>query len=471
MGERVDLSQPGCLIEGMTQLLSFAAGDFAVVLHSEADCANLVLRDSRAVDPRRFLCTHLTEEEAVAGRGRHKLVRAVSEARRRCGPKGTVFVLGGCVASMMGEDLEAAARSGAGPGRLVVLSGAAFGQVGQAELIDRFCELLMRENLPARWRPARERWVALLGYPDDGGECQRLLGGSGIELCRLAPASDFSRWECLRARPLLLLPDRELLPRTAAAWQERHLALLEAPLPLGLSRSLEFYQALYAGLGGVSRAERTPWRDRPRWLVPPRGRSRKAVCQPEAPMVHAETLARLRKTAASAVRRFWRGGRRRLAFHVGSRKDFEVLTVAYGGLAALPLFLELGFEVALFFQGAVERERQDKIRRMLARFGLRRPFACLPDRLSLSRALRAGGFDAVFCDESLREEVAAAKTPMITRDALRFGLGGVAPTCREIERIMSRRAGANAPALRAPRSRAKRSGARRRASSAPRPGA
>ncbi len=403
MSERTDLSQPGCLIEGMTQLLSFAAGDFTVVLHSEPDCANLVFRDSRVVDPRRFLCTNLTEREAVAGRGREKLWRAVSEARRRCGRQGTVFVLGGCVASMMGEDLEAAARRHAGSGRLVVLSGAAFGKVGQAELIDRFCELLVRENLPNRKPKSRARRVALLGYPDDGGECQRLLSSAGVELCRLDPTSDFARWECLRAGPLLVVPDRELFARTGTAWAERGLALVEAPLPLGLSRSLEFYRALNSSHGSNQ----------------------------------TKTIARLREEAQRAVRRFWRGGARRLAYHVGSRKDFEAFTSAYGGLAALPLFLELGFEITLFFQGAVERERQEQIRRLLQRYGISRPFACLPDRLSLAVALKKGRFDAVFCDESLRDEAAAAHTPMITRAALHLGLGGVAPSCREIGRAIS----------------------------------
>ncbi|NMB75615.1 MAG: hypothetical protein GYA21_10860 [Myxococcales bacterium] len=426
MSERTDLSQPGCLIEGMTQLLSFAAGDFAVVLHSEPDCANLVFRDSRVVDPRRFLCTNLTEREAVAGRGGEKLWRAVSEARRRCGKQGTVFVLGGCVASMMGEDLDAAARRHAGCGKLVVLSGAAFGKVGQAELIDRFCELLVRENLPNRKPKSRARRVALLGYPDDGGECQRLLASAGVELCRLDPTSDFARWECLRAGPLLVVPDRELFARTGTAWAERGLALMEAPLPLGLSRSLEFYRALGSSLALTPRAKETPSRDRPRWLAWPRGRSRQT-----------KIANRLREEAHRAVRRFWRGNARRLAYHVGSRKDFEAFTSAYGGLVALPLFLELGFEITLFFQGAVESERQEQIRRLLQRYGISRPFACLPDRLSLAVALKKGRFDAVFCDESLRDEAGAAHTPMITRAALHLGLGGVAPSCREIERAIS----------------------------------
>jgi nitrogenase molybdenum-iron protein alpha/beta subunit len=405
MKQPVDLSQPGCLIEGITQLLSFAAGDFAVVLHSEPDCANLVFRDSRAVDPRRFLCTNLTEEEAVAGRGKEKLARATAEARRRCGPKGTVFVLGGCVASLMGEDIEAAARRGAGRGRLVVLSGAAFGKVGQAESIDRFCALLLQENLPVEKRKRRGRYAALLGYPDDGGECGRFLASSRIGLCRLDLAAGFADWKCLRQSPLLVIPDRALFARTGSVWEERGLALAEAPLPLGLLRSLEFYRGLQEALGLGSTKTRA--------------------------------LERQEKEAQQSIQRIRRGGARRLAFHVGSRKDFEVFTSAYGGLAALPLFLELGFDVALFFQGAVERERKDQIRGLLDRYGISRPFVCLPDRLSLARALRDGRYDAVFCDESLREEAAAARTPMITREALHFGLAGVAPTCREIERVLT----------------------------------
>jgi len=130
----LDLSQPGCLIEGMCQVLSFIEGDFAVVLHSELDCANLIFRDGRAVDPRRFFCTALSEKDLLARGGADKLRRAMAGAVRRLNPR-FLFVLGGCLASLAGEDVGEICSTMKLKSRVVALSGAAFGKVGQGELL------------------------------------------------------------------------------------------------------------------------------------------------------------------------------------------------------------------------------------------------------------------------------------------------------------------------------------------------
>ena len=394
-----DLSQPCCAIEGMTRLLSFVAGNFVVVLHSEPDCANLVLRDGRAVDPGRFFCSNLSEADAIAGRSRARLVTAVREAVARRRPA-AVFVVGGCVAGVLADDVETLAGSIDLPRgvRLVALDGGAFTLHGQAAMVDRFTGV-MAEAAPRRARRAAHA-VNLVGFAPDDGEAETMLRRAGIAIHawpQLASAQEV--WDELPGAALTVVSDMALFTRLAGILETKHrVPSIELAPPYGIGATERLYGGIAAHFGRTARM-RAAW-----------GRERGAA-----------------RRAVAAFRRRHAG--RKLAFHVGSRKDFELETLVRSGLAFVLLLVELGFAVEPMFQGAVEEAQRRRIDALLAHHGLVLPYRCLPDRLSLAGALREGRFAAAYCSDSLREEAGAAGVPIVAIGSLRPGFAGAVASC------------------------------------------
>jgi nitrogenase molybdenum-iron protein alpha/beta subunit len=391
-------------VEGLTHLLSFVPGDFAVVIHSEPDCANLVLRDSRAVDPGRFFCSNLSEADAIAGGGRARLAGAVREAIAARRPS-AIFVVGGCVAGLAGDDIAGITASLRLPRgiRVVALDGGAFRTYGQAETIDRLTAILV-DAAPRRARKAA-RSVGLVGFAPDDGEAATILGRAGITV-RAWPQLDSPReeWSALAGAALTVVSDASLFAALVTRLATRHrVPSIGLGPPLGIDLTRRWYEGIIGRLDARRRMS-----------------------------AFARELAEAR-AATAAFRR--RHGRRRLAFHVGGRKDFEWHTLVRGGLAAAPLFRELGFEVELLFQGAVEERQRRRIDALLAHHGLGLPYRCLPDRLSLTRALRSGRHAVVYCSDSLREEAGAAGVPILPIGSLLPGFAGTAANCARLDAL------------------------------------
>lgn len=393
----VDLSQPGCLIEGMCRVLSFVEGNFAVILHSELDCANMIFRDGRAVDPRRFFCTNLSERDLLEKGGAEKLRRALVEVTEYLNPR-LIFVLGGCLASLAGEEVGAICSDMKLKAKIVTLSGAAFGKVGQGELLDTFCRLMIEKLRPPK--KASTKRLVLLGYPRDDAESQKILKRAGIEVFALGPYSPLYRWEDLEKVKLVALSDGLIFSRTAQGLRQAGWQVVEIPPPIGLRRCEEFYRKLLE----FSDTEQK-----------------------------AAEFSRAEKSEAHQAQEPLKGRRLRLAYHLGSRKDYQLEDLVGGGLLELEFFEELGWEVELFFQGAVEEERRREIEKFLRAYGKLRPFTCLPDRLSLARVLREKGIFWVYCNESLREQARAAGAGVIPQGTIRPGFSGVVESCRRLE--------------------------------------
>lgn len=405
---RTELAQKCCLLEGFTQFLSFMPGDFAVVLHSEPDCANLVYRDSRVADPSRFLCTNLSEADAIAGLGRERLLGAIREGaslRAR-----TIFVLGGCVASLIGDDVEEIGRAaGLGAGvRVVALNAPAFRMFGQAEIIDVFTGLL------AGGAPSVARQhdsVNLVGFPDDGGETSTFLRRAGVRVNSWpGPGTAIEEWLRLPAGALTVVPELRVFGRLAAVLRDQHGGgVIEVPPPVGVGATAAFHRAIGGRFGKAALIEKV--------------------------------LKRGMAVADRAVTEFRHVNRgRRLAYHVGGRKDFSFDTVTWEGLAWVPMFRELGFEMVLFFQGAVEERARRRVAGMLASYGIDLPFRMLRDRISLTAALRDEGLSAVYCSDSFREEARAAGAALIPAGSLRPGFSGAVAAAAGLGAILGPRA-------------------------------
>ena len=389
-----ELAQKCCAIEGLTQLLSRAPGSFRVVVHSEPDCANLVVRDAGACDPSRFLCTNLTEADVIAGRSRARLAEALAVAAGSGAD--TLFVLGGCVAGLAGDDVAEIVRAARLPPatRVVAIGAGAFRMLGQAAILDHFTGAMV-EGAPRRRRRTR-RSVNLVGFTGDGGETAVLLARAGIAV-NAWPQLDSPAgvWRALPAAALTVISERRVFGRLAAALETVHgMPVIEVAPPAGVAGTEAFHRAIASRFGAERAASRAI-----------RGARDGA----------ARVLARFRRRTAG----------RRLAYQVGGRKDFALHTVVREGLTWVGAFAEMGYDVELLFQGAVEDAARRRIAAVLARYGIDRPFRPHPDRVSLTGALREGGFTEVYCCDSLRGEAGAAGVPVIPAGSMRPGFAGV----------------------------------------------
>ncbi len=399
IGEQ-ELAQKGCVLEGMTLLLSQTPGDFRVVLYADADCANLVPRSSRAVDPTRFYCTNLGEQDLIIGTARARLEQAVL-AVDGAAEVSAIFVVGSCVTSLIGDDVsELAARLGEQTrAPLIPVDMQAFRLSGQAEIIERFTRHLgALAATPARG----DGVVNLLGYPeDDHGELEEVLEALGAPVnVRLAPGSPLERWGGLRHGRLNVASDRRLF-RTLLQTErtDRGTPWLEVAPPYGLAASEALYRSVAGALEEAGLAG--PARRLDEVMSARRG----------------ELVDRL-----SGAQERWEG--QRLLYHIGARKDFTLPTVVREGFAPLGWFSELGFSVELAFQGAPEPASRRRIAGVLERYDVDLPFHVLPDRISLTRLLREGSYAAVCCADSLHEEVARTGVPHLPQPELRSGFGG-----------------------------------------------
>ncbi|MBI5526840.1 MAG: hypothetical protein HY897_10950 [Deltaproteobacteria bacterium] len=405
-GRPADLSQKCCALEGFTRLLSFMPGNFAVVLHSEPDCANLVFHDSRVADPSRFFCTNLKENDAIAGRGRGRLAAAVREAAARRRPD-MIFVIGGCVASLASDDVDEIARTVDLPRgiRVVAVDGGAFRMYGQGAIVDWFAGEMIGAAPSSRRKKARS--TNLVGFAPDGGETMRILGRVGLAVSAW-PRLDSPQeaWAGLPNAALNVVSDVGLFSRLVEALETRHrVPSVEIAPPFGVEKAARLYSGI-GGFFGLGAEMRAAFRE--------------------------ERLRAGRRV--SAFRR--RHPRRKLAYHVGGRKDFELHTMVRGGLAFVSLFEELGFSVEVLFQGPVEEEHRRRIAALLDHHGVDAPFDCLPDRISLTRTLRCGGHSLVYCSDSLAEEAGAASVPIVPVGRLAPGFAGAEANVSLIEGLM-----------------------------------
>ena len=382
------IAQKVCMIEGVTHLISITHADLAVILHSEPDCANLVLSDSRAADPRRFFCTNLEERDVLGGTSAARLEEAIRWVSGNATPP-LILVVGSCTASILADDIEAVCEKVAADvsPALVTLPMHAFRLYEQVHIVDAMTHLLATAAAPGA--PRSEPTVNLLGYPGVLHEATELLSALGIEV-NASPwfGPNAGSWDELGNASLNVVSDIRLFRRLVDSMELPH---LELPPPCGLAATDRFIEGVAAHFD-------------------------REVTHPG-----------IRKDAVRSIedaREALDG--RRIACHIGGRKDFELETLVRDGLYVVDPLREMGLTVELLFQGAGEKEALDRIAAVLEAHGMDAAFHTVRDRVSLTEVLLEHRYDAVHCSDSLHEEVRAASIPLVPTGSLLPGYAGVA---------------------------------------------
>ncbi len=402
--ERARLNQVVCTLEGMATLLRRTPGGFAVVIHGDRDCLNVLVQGMDGPGTDRFYCTNLSEADAVMGRSRARLERCL-EAVCGLGPD-VVFLLGTCLSTLLGDELgSAASRVSASTGvPVVALEGAGMRFVSQASVVDRHAGLMLgaveASGLVPDGRSVTS--VNLVGF-DPGREMIDLLGRLGIEVNSMlgldASVEEFKRLPSARFNAVL---DRELyggfLEEASRRFGQR---TVQVPFPVGHRASMEFLQAL----AGAVAPDRTL----------------ELVDDAAGEMGRQVESARGRVAGA------------RLGYNIGSMKNLEPRTLALEGLSDLPAFEELGFEVIVLVQGDDRPERIEAVEATLEGFGCRAPQAVFADTVQFGRLCQETGCDLVYGADHLAGQMAPSKAGFLAFGSLLPGFEG---TARNIERIL-----------------------------------
>jgi len=406
--QQAKLNQVVCTLEGMATLLQRTPGDFAVVIHGDPDCANVLMHGMDHPGAHRFFCTHLTPDEAVAGRTLPVLRDCLDALCEELAPE-VVFVLGTCLSTLVGDDVDpviraASARHGV---RVVDLAGAGMRFVSQAAVVDRFARLMAGAAPAAVPAP---RSVNLVGF-DPGREVRQQLAELGVVInAVLDPGVPVTEWQRLCAARWNLVLDRVLFAGFLSDCSDRGIEPLEVAYPVGAGSTDAFFDRVLAAV--------CPGVDSDAVLAGPR----------EA--AHREVATGLESTRGV-----------RLGYNLGSKKDLSPRTLAREGLAEVSVFEELGFEVLLLVQGDDRPARVAAVRETLTALGCEAPLAVFSDTVFYADLCGDQRVEVTYASDHLRDLVAGAGVGLVEQGVLRPGYGGVAGNVRRILAAMKPRGG------------------------------
>lgn len=408
--ERAGLNQVVCTLEGMCTLLQATPGPLAVVIHGDLDCVNVLVCGADSPGCHRFYCTRLSEEHAVAAGSRARLDACLELVCREAGVR-RVFLLGTCLSTLLGDDLEQAAhkateRTGV---PVAALAGAGMRFVSQAKVVDRFACLMLPAATTA---DEPTEGVNLVGFDPSPG-VRAGLEELGVRVnAVLDLGASLAAWDTFGGAGVDLVLDTwlcdGLLEQAASRFGHRH---AEVPYPVGYRATRAFFEkALQAAGPDVA------------------GRGIEAGTQTAV----LEELAAPARRAVEQARDRCAGTR--LGYNIGSMKNLRPRTLAREGLCDLPVFEELGFEPVILVQGDDRPERLEAVRAVLDGFGCRAPFAVFSDTVYFGALCREHGCRMVYGSDHLRDQVRASGAALVEHGTLQPGFEAAAGN---VERILA----------------------------------
>ncbi len=416
-----DLAQHGCAMTGFIFQLSGMPGRLSLVIFGERDCANAMprLRAKTASDPEwNVFSVGLQESDVVSGSAEERLAQCLRAVASDPGgaPEG-ILVLSTCLSDMIGADPVPVCRAieqetGV---RIVPVATSGLRLRTQAEVGDWVARTMVTEF--GRGGEPDSAAVNLIGYstdPAERPEYQRwtfqaevaeALRPAGLRLNAQAPiGASLEDWRNLPLAGLSVVVDRAMYADLLARIERPGHRVVEMGQPYGLARTDAFYHAI---------AQAT-------------GRSLEAgLAALDARRAAVEALAQARERFAG----------RRLAYGIGSHHNFRPDDLASEGLGALPLMIEMGFDVEIVIQ---ERDRPDvheRIRRNLAAMGVDLPYRLFYEPAVLAPALAEGRFDVGYLSDFLMGQAAQVHLPTVPLGHLLPGYRGVARAVAQFSRV------------------------------------
>jgi nitrogenase molybdenum-iron protein alpha/beta subunit len=402
---------------GFAFQLSGIPGNLSLVIFGERDCANAMprLRAKTASDPEwNVFSVGLQEQDVVAGLAEERLercLRAVASPRWRppgvlVPPEGIV-VLSTCLSEMIGADpipvcRKVEAETGV---HIVPVATSGLRLRTQAEVGDWVARTMVIEF--GRRGDRDPAAVNLIGYTTDPverpedlrrtfqGEVADALRPAGLRVNAQAPiGASLDDWRNLTLGGVSVVVDRAMYGDLLALLEHPGHRVIEMAQPYGVARTDAFYRAIAEATGRVL----------------------------DDALVDLEAR-RAAVLALEEARERFTG--RRLAYGIGSHHNFRPDDLASEGLGALPLMIEMGFEIEIVIQ---ERDRPDvheRIQRNLKAMGVDLPYRLFYEPAVLAPVLAEGHFDVGYLSDFLMGQAAQVHLPTVALGHLVPGYRGV----------------------------------------------
>lgn len=407
------LAQEACSYQGATELLARLRGRFAVLIHSDRDCSNVLPKTGGKVHSDlayKFLCTNMREDELVTGQGNAKLRRSIELVHAELQPD-LILVLSTCPTVMIGDNIVNVARKASRDLGIRVEAEVTHGLKPRspAEIVDTVYTLLARASRPTLTeRATRVNLVGISLQPEEEAELQAGFAALGLTVNAVlndrADVSDFLRaadagW-LIHPGPDMLIGMRKV---ALESWQQQS---IEVPLPIGLDATTRFWQAIAAATG--------------RDVAP--------VLALPARQLAADAIAAFRTRFADRPLR--------AAYNIGSVRSFDLRRLAQEDLGELPLLDELGFTSSLFIQGPQDEANWQRTARVLHDLGVDRPFCLFPATSSLRQMLSRSAYDVFYGAGFLRDQLSQRGIPLLPHGDIRLGWREVPRVLATIERAL-----------------------------------
>lgn len=408
------IGQPGCLTSGLLTLALETAGDFAVMLYGDRDCATANKANPYAPPPAGKLYIAAVDADTLAaGRASDRLRRGLAALARERRPA-FILLLSTCPVIVSHDPFEEIAREVEAETGVPIeaIRSHGLGSFTQARALDLFARRLLSasERAGMAGEPQPER-IACLGFPGElfvpGGEVTELLERAGFAPPRVAgPGSTLAQWLSLTEASCLLTPDRSLFPSTCALLERRGMTIIETELPIGISQSLAFYQAL-------------------REQALPRA--------PHAARRLDTEIARLSDTARHAVaqRREALEGLR-VGYGLGMFVDFNPRTLAGEGLAEARALCDYGVTVEFLVQGAANDQHLEQAAAHTRARGFDAPCHAIRDIATLEGLAAGRGLGLVVAAEHMGMALERAGVPGLRLGFMAPGLGATDANLRRL---------------------------------------
>jgi nitrogenase molybdenum-iron protein alpha/beta subunit len=417
-----NIGQPCCTLSGISFGLITMAGDFAVVIHGEHECAACFHHVGPSVD--QFYCVGLDEADFTSGQTRGKLRECLELVVKETNP-GVVFVLGACPIEIIGDrfetTVEEVSQETGTPMVSLHTSGLKVGS--QAAMLDWMFETLTSlpqlERSEMSWvssekafyntgatekrgrLPAKEYSLNIIGLPEwrrgNVPEWYRVLSDVGLNVVGNMPyGGDLSSWRSLSHASATFVADRRLYPRLFSVLEGFDQEIIEVPLPIGVKQTDEFYRTIgrFYGLEDEIMA----------------------------------SASQRREEACQALEKFsGRVNGIRMAMGLRMLNNYRADQLAYEGLGDVEAMAEMGFDLTLLVQGPPEDRFRVRFEETFQQLGCELPFDIFPEPWGISKRLKAGGFDAAYLADHCRLEAREANVPMVVSRELQPFYEGVTP--------------------------------------------
>jgi nitrogenase molybdenum-iron protein alpha/beta subunit len=341
--------QECCSLHGWIKNMMDFDADYAVIIHSDKDCTNLIPADTKNKCHKRIFCSNLTDLEIIEGTGLNKLenaIHAVIIAKR----PSSVVILGSCMQSIIHDDVEGLLKRVKLQYPQVTFhyektSGLAFHD--PRDVMDNNAVLMFNLSKNSVDDNREENSINIIGFDGENKDASYFekhkqalvddLKTLGVKVNSILNGrSSAKEWGKAKNAALTVSFDKRLFVKFCKELENTYgIPTIESPYPAGVYNTLYFIKKITDTL-------KIPYSEK---------------------IYALKTKIDKTKTLQDDLKIKIQG--KTVLYNIATSLDFSVLNSAKEGLLYLRFFKEIGLNVHLLIQGNPEEEHRKEIEQAL----------------------------------------------------------------------------------------------------------